>query len=186
MFTSSFPPAVLRGLRPSQASGAIKWVLPFKTLASVLKREAGSKQYEIIYVSISPLVTKKKKMLVMLLFLFVSVNTSHWEFALLTAYYCLLRPTKTDTRRPVVADPFLPGPRKGNTYETSRERISSKLLTTKFCCCYFFRSHQILLVEEAERTLKFKVLGLTRPLAAGQRSLQKKKREVNSNWYSLL
>lgn len=53
VFTSSFPPAPLpEGLQPSQASGAIKWVLPFNPLSSsVLPREAGSKQYEIISLS---------------------------------------------------------------------------------------------------------------------------------------
>lgn len=32
VFTASIPPALLRGLRPSQDSGAIQWVLPFNPL----------------------------------------------------------------------------------------------------------------------------------------------------------
>lgn len=38
VFTSSFPPALLRGLRPSQASGAIKWVLLFNPLQCASKQ----------------------------------------------------------------------------------------------------------------------------------------------------
>lgn len=80
VFTSSFPPAPLpEGLQPSQASGAIKWVLPFNPLSSsVLPREAGSKQYEII--SLSDISAGKCwSCYCFFFFLYVSVYTSHWE-----------------------------------------------------------------------------------------------------------
>lgn len=51
--------------------------------SSVLKSEAGSKQYEIISFTISLLVNAGHVMFCL------SVYTSHWEFSLLTVYCCL-------------------------------------------------------------------------------------------------
>lgn len=58
------------------------------TLSRVLKSEAGSKQYEIISLSISLLVNAGH-----VIVLFVSVYTSHWEF-FLTVYFLFVLPTK--------------------------------------------------------------------------------------------
>lgn len=92
VFTSAFPPAPLpEGLQPSQASGAIKWVLPFNPLSSsVLPCEAGSKQYEII--SLSDISAGKCWSCYCFFFFFVCIclYLTLGKFSLLSVLYCCL------------------------------------------------------------------------------------------------
>ncbi len=89
----------------------------------MLKSEAGSKQYEIISLSISLLVNAGH-----VIVLFVSVYTSHWEFSLLTVYCCLRY--QQNGHSPSCIRTLYPGDVsagvgvvKGNTYETSPSHL---------------------------------------------------------------
>lgn len=107
VFTSCFPPALLWGLRPSQASGANKWTHPFSALQCLQVRlDPNSSLVKTLLVNAGHVVV-----------LFVSVYTSHWEVSLLTLYWCLCY--QQNGHSPHCNWSLYPGVKGNNTYGMS-------------------------------------------------------------------